>query len=113
MILLLMVEDDDAAAELTLRALNSSGLPCACDRVVNEVEFRKALDCGPDLILSDSNVPGFDGLAALSIAKGQQPTIPFIFVSGHLDEHIVFGGGDVAGASDALRAGANEIVPED
>jgi diguanylate cyclase (GGDEF)-like protein len=101
MIRLLMVEDDDAAAELTLGVLSSSGLHCACERVVNEVEFRKALDCGPDLILSDSNVPGFDGLAALSIAKGQQPTIPFIFVSGHLDEAV---------AQQALKGGAADFV---
>jgi diguanylate cyclase (GGDEF)-like protein len=103
MILLLMVEDDDAAAELTLRALNSSGLPCACDRVVNEVEFRRALDCGPDLILSDSNVPGFDGFAALSIAKGERPGTPFIFVCGFLDEAV---------ARRALKAGAADYVPK-
>jgi len=101
MIRLLMLEDDDAAAELTLRALSSSGLPCACDRVVTEVEFRKALDCGPDLILSDSNVPGFDGFAALSIAKGERPATPFIFVSGLLDEAV---------AQRARKGGAADYV---
>lgn len=101
MIRLLLVEDDTAAAELTLRALSSSGLPCACERVVTEVEFRKALDGHPDLILSDSNVPGFDGLAALSIAKVQRPTTPFIFVSGHLDK---------VSAQRALKSGATDCV---
>jgi diguanylate cyclase (GGDEF)-like protein len=101
MIRLLMLEDDDAAAELTLRALSSSGLSCACDRVVNELEFRKALACGPDLILSDSNVPGFDGFAALSIAKGERPATPFIFLSGNLDEAV---------ALRALKGGAADYV---
>jgi diguanylate cyclase (GGDEF)-like protein len=101
MIRLLMVEDDDAAAELTLRALRAGGLPCACERVVNEAEFRKALDLVPDLILSDSNVSGFDGFAALSIAKEERPTTPFIFVSGYLDE---------AAAQRALKSGAADYV---
>lgn len=86
MIRLLMIENDAAAAELTLRALRSGGLPCACERVVGESDFRQALARGPDLILSDSNLPGFDGLAALSIAQRERPATPFIFVSGHLDE---------------------------
>ena len=40
----------------------------------------------PDVIVSDSAVPGFDGLAALSIAKADRPATPFIFVSGYLSE---------------------------
>jgi diguanylate cyclase (GGDEF)-like protein len=101
MIRLLMVEDHDDAAELTLRALRLDGLPCACERVVNEVEFRKALDFEPDLILSDSNIPGFDGFAALSIAKAERPATPFIFVSGHFDAAV---------ARRALEAGAVDCV---
>jgi diguanylate cyclase (GGDEF)-like protein len=89
MLRLLMVEDDQAAAELTLRALRSSGLNFECERVANEADFRDALRRGPDLILSDSNVAGFDGLTALGIASGDRPNTPFIFVSGHLEEAVV------------------------
>ncbi len=86
MLRLLIIEDDESAAELTLRSLSAAGLSCAMDRVGNEVEFRSALAKGPDLILSDSNVPGFDGMAALTIARAERPGIPFIFVSGHMND---------------------------
>ncbi len=86
MLRLLIIEDDESAAELTLRSLSAAGLSCALDRVGTEVEFRSALARTPDLILSDSNVPGFDGMAALTIAKAEQPAIPFIFVSGHMSD---------------------------
>src|SRR3569833_1043070 len=86
MLRLLIIEDDESAAELTLRSLSAAGLPCAVDRVGTEVEFRSALARTPDLILSDSNVPGFDGMAALTIAKTEQPAIPFVFLSGHMTD---------------------------
>src|SRR4051794_38844243 len=86
MLRLLIIEDDESAAELTLRSLSAAGLSCAMDRVGTEVEFRSALARTPDLILSDSNVPGFDGMAALTIAKTEQPAIPFVFVSGHMSD---------------------------
>ena len=86
MLRLLIIEDDESAAELTLRSLSAAGLSCAVDRVGTEVEFRSALARTPDLILSDSNVPGFDGMAALTIAKAEQPAIPFVFVSGQMSD---------------------------
>jgi diguanylate cyclase (GGDEF)-like protein len=89
MLRLLMIEDDESAAELTLRSLSAAGLSCAVDRVGTEVEFRSALARAPDLILSDSNVPGFDGMAALTIAKAEQPAIPFVFVSGQMSDSAV------------------------
>jgi diguanylate cyclase (GGDEF)-like protein len=89
MLRLVMVEDDVLAAELTLRALQSAGLPCACERVASAAELRAALARRPDLILSDSNVPGLSGMAALAIAKAAHPTTPFIFVSNHMSEAAV------------------------
>jgi diguanylate cyclase (GGDEF)-like protein len=89
MLRLLILEDDESAAELTLRSLSAAGLSCAVDRVGTELEFRSALARTPDLILSDSNVPGFDGMAALSIAKAEQPSIPFVFLSGQMSDSAV------------------------
>jgi two-component system, cell cycle response regulator len=103
MLRLLIIEDDGPAAELTLRYLSSAGLPCACERVQSEHEFRAALAREPDLILSDSNMPGFDGMAALTIAKALQPAIPFIFVSGHMSD---------AAVRSARDAGATDFVPK-
>ncbi len=85
MIRMLIVEDDAAAADLAREVLERAGLGCSVERVESEVEFRQALGRSPDLILSESNVLGFDGLTALTIAQSVHPSIPFIFLTGHSD----------------------------
>ena len=85
MIRMLVLEDDAAAAESSCRTLTQAGVACSFERVESEIEFRQALQRSPDVILSDSSVPGFDGLAALSIAQTECPSIPFIFVTGNPD----------------------------
>src|SRR5690348_6284677 len=85
MIRMLIVEDDAAAAELARDVLERAGLGCSIERVQSECEFRKALGRSPDLILSESNLPGFDGLTALTIAHSVRPSIPFIFLTAHSD----------------------------
>lgn len=86
MIRVVLIEDDLPAAELTLRLLEAAGFDCACERVASEAEFRDALTRAPHLVLSDSAVPGFEGLDALAITRAERPNIPFIFVSGSIDE---------------------------
>src|SRR5260370_41799351 len=54
-----------------------------------------------DLILADYTLPSFDGLTALEIARKTRPDIPFIFVSGTLDEEV---------AIEALKIGATDYV---
>ncbi|HXS26351.1 MAG TPA: diguanylate cyclase [Steroidobacteraceae bacterium] len=83
LIRMLIVEDDARAAELARDVLERAGLGCSVERVESEVEFRQALVRSPDLILSESNLPGFDGLTALTIAQNVRPSIPFIFLTGH------------------------------
>lgn len=85
MIRVLVLEDDAAAAESSCRMLKQAGLACSTERVESEVAFRQALGRSPDVILSDSNVPGFDGLSALAIAQAECPGTPFVFVSGNSD----------------------------
>jgi DNA-binding response OmpR family regulator len=53
-------------------------------------DFVRALElCGTDLILSDFDLPAFDGLAAAEIVRTKWSIIPFIFVSGSLAEELV------------------------
>lgn len=103
MLRLLMLEEKPEAAEQALRVLQSAGLSCACDRVATEVEFRAALVRSPDLVLSDSGVGGFDGMAALAIARAANPPLPFIFLSGQMNELAV---------RRALDSGATDCVPK-
>jgi diguanylate cyclase (GGDEF)-like protein len=111
---MLIIEDDVPAAELTVHRLKSAGLSFAWERVENEAAFRAALTRTPDLILSDSQVGGFSGLSALSIAKQECPGTPFVFVSGNVDGSVVkraLGEGasgyvtksDVAGLAETVR----------
>ena len=85
MIRMLIIEDDAADAEWTHRTLRQAGIACTLERVETESAFREALGRSPDLILSDSNVPGIDGWTALAIAKAECPSTPFVFVTGHTD----------------------------
>jgi diguanylate cyclase (GGDEF)-like protein len=85
MIRMLIVEDDAAAAEQIQRALRQAGIACTLERIQTETAFRQALGQSPDFILSDSNVPGFDGWTALTIAQAECPGTPFVFVTGHAD----------------------------
>ncbi|MBY6264517.1 PAS domain S-box protein [Azospirillum sp. 412522] len=74
---------------------------------IQRVETRQAFvdaiaDGGPfDLILSDFDLPDFDGMSALAIARDRLPRIPFIFVSGMLGEE---------NAIEALKKGATDYV---
>jgi len=103
MVRVLVLEDDAAAAEASWRRLQQAGLACAFERVESETEFRRALERSPDLILSDSSIPGFDGLSALAIAQAQAPGTPFIFVTGSADP---------AAARMAGERGASGFVPK-
>jgi signal transduction histidine kinase len=99
---ILILEDNPLDAELTAEALPGLGAAVECLHVSDETSFRAALgDGGVDLILSDYLLPGFDGLAALMLAREVCPDVPFIFVSGELGEER---------AVETLRSGATDFV---
>src|SRR5438445_2149407 len=99
---ILMLEDDNADAELTRFTLRKGGLHFSMDRVETEEEFVNALEHHrPTLILSDYSLPGFDGQAALGIAREKSPDTPFIFVTGTMGEEV---------AIETLKSGATDYV---
>jgi diguanylate cyclase (GGDEF)-like protein/PAS domain S-box-containing protein len=98
----LLAEDSRADAELNLRELKRAGLAVVHRTVDSEPAFIAALEgFEPDVILSDFSMPGFDGMAALAVAREQRPDIPFIFVSGTIGEEY---------AIRALKSGATDYV---
>ncbi len=97
----LALEDIATESELAERELRRAGLRCTLVRVETEAGFRRGLEDHPDIILSDFSLPGFDGMAALSIARAEAPDIPFVFVSGTIGEER---------AIEALRLGATDYV---
>jgi diguanylate cyclase (GGDEF)-like protein len=99
---LLLTEDSAADAELELRELKRAGLAVAHRIVDDEPGFVAALrEFLPDIILSDFSMPGFDGMAALELARELAPETPFIFVSGTIGEEY---------AIRALKNGATDYV---
>ena len=102
---IVMLEDNVLDAELAERQLICAGLSITSIRVVDEDTYVDALSTfKPTLILSDSNLPCFDGFAALELAHRMVPDVPFIFVSGSADE---------AHAVEAMQRGATDYVSKD
>src|ERR1700722_14367300 len=98
----LMIEDSEPDAELTIRRLNAAGFRCTHRCVVTEPEMRSALRTRlPDLILSDFSLPAFSGMTALAIARVEAAGVPFIFLSGTIGEER---------AIEALKCGAIDYV---
>ena len=84
---ILLVEDVEPDAELTLLNLRRAGLHCIAKRVQTEAELRAALaEFNPDIVLSDFSLPQFTGFSALEVVREVTPDVPFIFVSGTIGE---------------------------
>jgi signal transduction histidine kinase/DNA-binding response OmpR family regulator len=103
---ILHLEDSGHDAELIRHRLSKSGFSSDIDLVRNREEYLAKLDEleSFSIIVSDYQIPGFDGLEALKLAKVRAPNIPFIFVSGALGEEI---------AIEALKQGATDYVLKD
>ncbi len=85
---ILHLEDNPADAELVKRVLMRSSLSCEVLNVDSADAYQSALQQQAyDVILSDSGIPGYDGRAALLHAHGRRPGVPFIVVSGRVDEN--------------------------
>ncbi len=98
----LLVEDVPHEAELVVHHLQRAGLRFDWRRVETEEALRSHLsEFAPDIVLSDFNLPQFDGVSALKVVREIAPAAPFIFVSGTIGEER---------AIDALHAGAADYV---
>ncbi|UUZ77178.1 response regulator [Polaromonas sp. P1(28)-13] len=99
---LLHLEDDPRDAELIRLRLQAAGLSCDILWVSGKEAFESALEREAfDLVLSDYNLPGYDGLSALRHVREKKPELPVIMISGGLSEE---------DAVDCLKAGATDYV---
>ena len=98
-ILLAEHSDDDAA--VVVHALRRAGYDPTVSRVHDRAQYLAALDTDVDAIISDYSMPHFSCAAALALMRARGLDLPFIVVSGTIDE-------DAAVA--ILRAGAHDFV---
>ncbi|MBN1609138.1 MAG: response regulator [Polyangiaceae bacterium] len=98
----LVVEDLPTDAELTEREILKALGPCRFRRVETREEYVAALEeLQPALIVSDFKLPSFDGLTALELASERCPDVPFIIVTGSMNEDT---------AVECMKAGAWDYV---
>jgi len=99
---ILLVEDLPEDAELTIRELKS-----VFDQPITKIvdcrkDFIDALDhFSPDLIISDYSLPSFTGLEALKISLQKTPFIPFVIITGSMNE---------VTAVECMKSGADDYV---
>ncbi|MBM4145132.1 MAG: PAS domain S-box protein [Nitrospira sp.] len=99
---ILILEDSPADVELQEHQLRKAGLVFTSKVVDTREAFLKELDeFFPDLILSDYDLPTFNDLEALRIAKEKCPDVPVILVTGRLGEEF---------AIEKLKEGATDYV---
>jgi two-component system, cell cycle sensor histidine kinase and response regulator CckA len=99
---ILIVEDLATDFELARREIEKSIGPARFVRVDTPDGYLSALDdFRPALIVSDFSMPGFDGMSALRLAVERVPELPFIFLTGSLNEDT---------AVDCMKAGAWDYV---
>jgi two-component system cell cycle sensor histidine kinase/response regulator CckA len=99
---ILILEDVPMDAELVEYELERASIPFLSRRVDSREAFLDELDqFRPDLILSDYTLPRFDGMTALSLARERAPTIPFLIVTGSVNEETAVG---------CMKAGATDYL---
>ena len=100
----LIAEDNPHDADLLIRELRRVGFEPEWKRVDTEAEFVQSLTGNLDLVISDYEMPEFNGLRALELLKASGVDVPFIIVSGTIGE-------DTAVA--AMKLGAADYLLKD
>lgn len=98
----LLLEDVPTDAELVERELRKTYPDCVVQCVDERDGFEAALETfAPHAVLSDHRLATFSGMDALRVAKARRPDLPFIFVTGSLDEET---------AVECIKAGAWDYI---
>ena len=101
----LIVEDSENDAQLIVHLLQKAGYEVISEQVETAGQMTSALEERTwNIVISDYNLPQFNGRAALELLKEKQQDIPFIVVSGMLGEE---------SAVAMMKAGAHDYLMKD
>ncbi len=99
---ILFVEDLPSDYELAQRVIKKENIKFTPRVVDTEEGFIKELsEFEPDIIISDYSMPSFDGMLALQITRAYNNYIPFIILTGSMNEET---------AVKCMKSGANDYV---
>jgi PAS domain S-box-containing protein len=99
---ILFVEDVKTDAELICREIEKNKISFSKLLTDNREDYLQCIkDFEPDLIISDYALPMFDGMAALLLRNKLAPLIPFILVTGSVNEEV---------AVECIKAGADDYI---
>lgn len=99
---ILFAEDLSTDAEMALRVIRNEKIEFDFRIVMEEKDFRRELiDFKPDIVVSDYSMPAFDGMTALNITRAHSMFLPFIVLTGSMNEET---------AVACMKAGANDYV---
>lgn len=102
---ILMLEDNEDDARLISYQLKKSNLPLQHKRVESREDYINEIkEYAPDVILSDYNLPSFNGIEALELKNKYCRDIPFIFITGVLGEER---------AVETMKKGASDFILKD
>lgn len=98
-----LLEDRKADVELVKRAVLKFIPSAIFTHAISEEEFLEKITwMNYDIVLADYHLPAYTGLEALLHVKEHYPKLPFIFVTGTLDNEVE--------AAQAILKGANGYV---
>jgi PAS domain S-box-containing protein len=101
----LIVEDSEDDALLIIRQFKKNSYDIISKRVETASQMQTALeDVSWDMVISDYNLPEFDGPSALTVLQKSGLDIPFIVVSGAIGEET---------AVVLMKAGAHDCIMKD
>ncbi len=80
----LLIEDNEDDASLTIMKLEEEGFELDWERVASADALTAGLSRHPDAIIADYNVPGLDIRDAIRTSLAAQPDMPVIVVSGSM-----------------------------
>lgn len=99
---ILFAEDVSTDFEIVERLLKQEGFSFTSVCVDTETDFLEQLRVfNPTLILSDYCMPTFTGMKALKIAQAEKPDVPFIILTGSMNEDV---------AVECMKNGADDYV---
>ena len=102
---MLLIEDEPADAELSLRALKAAGFVAIADVAQTAEEFTALVRRNSyDVVLADYKLPAWNGMESVAVLRREQLDIPVILVSGALGELT---------AVECIKQGAADYVLKD